>query len=110
VQVFGIGVGEQFHIASIPRLIERPLSKGNRTTVRNRNAVFVARTVELDRDVKHACGTSSLPPTMAPRFEIKQGLNAGERVILTPRLAIADRMPVNATDANAREHQKVARQ
>jgi hypothetical protein len=53
---------------------EMPLSKGNRITVRNRERRFVARTVQLDRDVKHACGASSLPPTMA-----------GERVILTPR-------------------------
>ncbi len=44
------------------------------------------------------------------QVEIKQGLNAGERVILNPPVALADGMRVKATDADAAEDRKVATQ
>lgn len=42
------------------------------------------------------------------QVEVKQGLKAGERIILNPPLAIGDGTRVNATDADAQENRRVA--
>jgi RND family efflux transporter MFP subunit len=44
------------------------------------------------------------------QVEVKQGLTAGERVILNPPIGIADGMEVKAIDANGGRDQKVAAQ
>ena len=44
------------------------------------------------------------------QVDVRQGLNAGERVILNPPIDIADGMTINATDADAERDRKVATQ
>jgi len=44
------------------------------------------------------------------QVDVKQGLNAGERVILNPPIDIADGMPINAVDADTDGDRKVATQ
>lgn len=88
---------------SVPRM--QPV-----TTVPAEAIIFDAHglSVAVASDGKARLRHIELAADNGAQVDVKQGLNAGERVILNPPVDLGDGMPVNATDANDGEDQKVA--